>query len=96
MLGIRGNDLKVPYCYADQENIGLIADVIIREMMQRKLRTLTVFQPELVVFFKQHPNPFIHLHPLKRHYIISKKFAESLKQQPEVVIQDGDADCAFT
>ena len=96
MLAIRGNDLKVPYCYADQQNIGVVADVIIREMLNRKLRTLTVFQPALVAFFKQHPKPFIHLHPLNRHYIISKKFAELLKQQPEVVIQDGDADCAFT
>lgn len=96
MLGIRGNDLKVPYCYADLKNNDLVAELIIQEMLQRKLRTLTVFQPELVAFFKQHSKPFLHLHPLKRHYIISKKFAELLSQQSEVVIQDGDADCAFT
>ena len=96
ILAIRGNDLKVPYCYADPANTSLVADVILKEMLQRKLRTLTVFQPELVAFFKQNPKPFIHLHPLQRHYIISRKFAELLKQQPEVIIQDGDADCAFT
>ena len=96
ILAIRGNDLKVPYCYADPANTSLVADVIIKEMLQRKLRTLTVFQPELVAFFKQNPKPFIHLHPLQRHYIISRKFAELLQQQPEVIIQDGDADCAFT
>ena len=96
ILAIRGNDLKVPYCYADKENIGKIAEVIIQEMLQRKLRTLTVFHPELVAFFKQNPKPFIYLHPLKRHYIISKKFAEQLSRQPKIKIQDGDADCAFT
>jgi GNAT superfamily N-acetyltransferase len=96
ILAIRGHDLKVPYCYVDKENAGMVADVIIREMLQRKLRTLSVFHPELEAFFKQHPKPFIYLHPLKRHYIISKKFAEQLSRQTEVVIQDGDADCAFT
>ena len=96
ILGIRGNDRKVPYLYADKANTGLVTELIIREMLQRKLRTLTVFQPELIAFLKQNPKPFIYLHPLKRHYIISKKFVELLKKQPEVMIQDGDADCAFT
>lgn len=96
ILAIRGNDLKVPYCYADKGNIDKVAEVILQEMLQRNLRTLTVFHPELVAFFKANPRPFIYLHPLQRHYIISKKFAEQLSQQSEVKMQDGDADCAFT
>jgi GNAT superfamily N-acetyltransferase len=96
ILAIRENDLKIPYLYAEANNIKVAANVMVEEMLQRKLRTLTVFQPEMVAFLKQKPQPFIYLHPLERHYIISKKFAGLLQQQPQVNIQDGDADCAFT
>ncbi|MFC5270521.1 GNAT family N-acetyltransferase [Adhaeribacter terreus] len=96
ILAIRGNDLKVPYLYAEAGNMRTVAEIIIQLMMKEKLNTITVFHPELVAVFKQNPKPFIYLHPLKRHYIISKKFAELLSKQAEVKIQDGDADCAFT
>ena len=96
ILAIRGNDLKVPYLYAEAGNMQAVAEIIVQQMIQEKLRTITVFHPELIAFFKQNPKPFIYLHPLKRHYIISKKFTELLSRQPDVRIQDGDADCAFT
>ncbi|MBK0404495.1 GNAT family N-acetyltransferase [Adhaeribacter sp. BT258] len=96
ILAIRGNDLKVPYLYAEAGHIKAVAEIIVQQMLKEDLRTITVFHPELVAFFKQNPKPFLYLHPLKRHYIISKKFAKLLNQQPEVKIQDGDADCAFT
>ncbi|KAA9331243.1 GNAT family N-acetyltransferase [Adhaeribacter soli] len=96
ILAVRGNDLKVPYLYANAESMEAVTRIIVQEMLKRKLRTLTVFQPELEAFLKQNPKPFMYLHPLKRHYIISKKFAPLLLQQPTLNIQDGDADCAFT
>jgi hypothetical protein len=32
----------------------------------------------------------------KRHYIFTKKLDELFKNKSEIIIQDGDADCAFT
>ncbi len=96
MLAIRGHDLKVPYFYAEPEHVKAIAEIIVQQMLQKELRTLTVFHPELVANFRQHRAPFIYLHPVKRHYIISKKFADLMARQPTINLQDGDADCAFT
>jgi len=64
-------------------------------MLSMKLNMLTVFNPALVNHIKLNKTPFYYKKDVKRHYIISKKFQEDIKQE-EVIFQDGDADCAFS
>ena len=96
MLTIRGNYLKVPYFYVEKEFINSAALIILNHMIEAGLRIITVFHPPLVKYFKQNPQPFIHLRKAYRNYIISKVFSEHQNAQSEIHIQDGDADCAFT
>ena len=96
MLTIRGKYLKVPYFYVEDEYKEEAALIILNLMIDAGLRIITVFHPDLVQYFRKNPQPFIHLRKARRNYIISKVFAEHQNAQPEVLIQDGDADCAFT
>ncbi|MCB0838088.1 MAG: GNAT family N-acetyltransferase [Bacteroidetes bacterium] len=96
MLTIRGNYLKVPYFYVEPEFISEAAKIILNHMIDAHLRIITTFHPELVAYFRENSQPFIHLRKAYRNYIISKVFQPYHQEQPNVLIQDGDADCAFT
>jgi len=93
---IRDNHLKVAYLYCESENINDVVQFIYKIMLDHKLNMLTVFHPDLVNFFKSNPTPFIYKRPIKRHYIISKVLDAHFSDRERLIIQDGDADCAFT
>ena len=57
---------------------------------------LTVFHTPLVNCIKTKANPFFKVRDFQRHYIIGKVMGEQLAAMPDFVIQDGDADAAFT
>jgi GNAT superfamily N-acetyltransferase len=96
MLSVRNQHLKVPYCYVEDELLPEVAKLIFLHLKKMRLDQLSVFHPPLVQAIQDLSAPFIHKRPLRRHYIIAKALAEPLAAHGPVVIQDGDADCAFT
>lgn len=96
MFSIRNRHLKVPFLYVEDDLLPEVAKLIYRHMQQLKLDMLSVFHPALVAHIRDHTHPFFHIRDLRRHYIIAKEFADDITTQGQIVIQDGDADCAFT
>ena len=93
---IRDNHLKIPYLYCEPQYLNDIVQHIYKITLDHKLNMLTVFHPDLVNFFKSNSTPFIYKRAIKRHYIISKVLDAHFSDQEKLIIQDGDADCAFT
>ncbi|MEM6347765.1 MAG: GNAT family N-acetyltransferase [Bacteroidota bacterium] len=96
MLSVRNQHMKVPFLYVEEDLLPEVAKLIFKHMQQMKLNMLSVFHPALVAHIRANQHPFFHLRDLRRHYIIAKEFADDITAQGEIVIQDGDADCAFT
>ena len=95
-LTIRDNHLKVPYAFFEKENTRDVIEYIYSLMLTQKLNMLTVFHPELVSYISGSYSPFIYKRPIKRHYMISKVLDAQFSNKDNLLIQDGDADCAFT
>jgi hypothetical protein len=95
-LTIRDNHLKIPYVYFEPEYLHDIVEYIYQIMEEYKLNMLTVFHPDLVTFFKSNTTRFIYKRDIRRHYIITKALDIHFKEKEKLIIQDGDADCAFT
>ncbi|MCH2044312.1 MAG: GNAT family N-acetyltransferase [Saprospiraceae bacterium] len=96
IFAIRGNNLKIPYAYFQEEHVSTVLQAIYQQMLTEKLDMLTCFHPLLLKHIKTSKHPFFKVRDFQRHYIISKRFAEPLEQTPNFSIQDGDADAAFT
>jgi GNAT superfamily N-acetyltransferase len=96
MLSIREENLKIPYIYFCSESVFLVADAVEQFMIAEKLSMLTIFQTELAVAIKKNCSSFFLIRKMKRHYIISRKFEIEKKHPKPMIIQDGDADAAFT
>lgn len=96
MLSIRGKNLKIPYVYFEKGYEIYVLELVYRHMLKMNLDMLTVFHPILVQVIKNGKTPFFKKRKFKRHYIIGKVLGEQLAATPDFVIQDGDADAAFT
>lgn len=96
MLSIRGNNLQVPYFYCEKVSVSDAAKFIFNLMLDKKLNMITVFHSELAEYIQRNPSPFFLKRKMKRHYLISKNFADEMKSVNEIEFQDGDGDCAFT
>ena len=93
MLSVRDKSMKIPYMYFEQKFIKVVSDVILETMVKMKINDITIFHPELTAYWEKASTPFIQRRKMKRHYIHSHIYKES----PEnLIIQDGDGDCAFT
>ena len=95
ILAIRGDALKVPYAYFENEDSDKITETIKNFMLDNNCSTLTIYNQPLIQSFQKKRNPFFIIRPFKRHYIISKAFAWT-NQNQAATLQDGDGDCAFT
>jgi hypothetical protein len=93
---IRNNHLKIPYAYFEPEYVPDIVQYIYQIMQEYKLNMLTVFHPTLVALFKSNTTPFIYKRAIGRNYIITKALDAHFSGKEKLIIQDGDADCAFT
>jgi hypothetical protein len=93
---IRDGHLKMPYAYYEPQHLPDVIQYIYLIMYEHKLSMLTVFHPSLVDYFEKHSTPFIYLRAIRRHYIISKVLDAHFTDRDQLMIQDGDADCAFT
>ncbi|MCW3125310.1 MAG: family acetyltransferase [Bacteroidetes bacterium] len=95
-LTIRDNHLKMPYAFISKENVRDVMEYIYDVMLTLRLNMLTVFHKDIVAYLQQNSNSFIYKRPIKRNYIITKKLDAHFADKDKLIIQDGDADCAFT
>ena len=95
-LTIRDNHLKVPYLFFEKEHTRDVMEYIHSLMLTQNINMLTVFQPELIRYISDSSSPFIYKRAIKRNYIISKVLDMHFSNKENLLIQDGDADCAFT
>ena len=95
-LTIRDGHLKVPYAYFEIENLSDVIGYIYGIMLARKLNMLTIFHKDIVAYLTSNATPFIYKRNIKRNYIITKALDAHFSDNGKLVIQDGDADCAFT
>jgi hypothetical protein len=93
---IRDNHLKIPYAYFEPEYLNDVVQHIYSIMLEYKLNMLTVFHSSLVDSFKSNSTPFLYKRAIKRQYIITKALDIHFTGNEKLLIQDGDADCAFT
>jgi GNAT superfamily N-acetyltransferase len=96
LISIRGKNMKVPYAYFLDGAEEQVLEVVYEHLLGLKLDMLTVFHPVLVQTIKNGNTPFFKKRAFKRHYIIGKVLGEQLAATPDFIIQDGDADAAFT
>lgn len=96
ILSIRDGKMKTPYTYFDPKEVKTVAKLIEQQMAKHNIHTLTTFQSELLAYWQKNKGPFWMRRDQQRHYIISKVFEEQLAKNPTILIQDGDADAAFT
>ncbi len=95
ILAIRGDAVKVPYAYFEEEHTAIIAKVIEDYMLQNQCSILTIYNKQLADYFTKNRSSFFMIRPFKRHYLIAKALHWA-RQKTEPLIQDGDGDCAFT
>lgn len=91
----RDRTLKLPYFYMEPGMLEQAMAVIREHLVHWRISTFTVFHPDIVSHLEASKTIALHKKSVKRHYIISKALHELLGSG-KVVIQDGDADCAFT
>lgn len=95
IFSIRNQNLKIPYAYIEKEYTSLVGKFTAHFMLTEKLDMLTTFHAGLVEYLRSGKTPFYHKRKMKRHYIITKKFLPQITDR-KIILQDGDADCAFT
>lgn len=95
MLCVKGHSLTVPYCYFDRKDAKVVSDIIYAHMFKMGLKDFTVYRRSLSNYLKHNETPFILKKRLRRHYIISKEFKESIEKRTATHLQDGDGDCGF-
>lgn len=96
MMHMRDRQLQIPYVYLNENNIKEIVNVIYTEMINRKLRTLTVHHPVLVNYISNNRSPFFLRRGINRTYLITEKLKNKLSDIDSLLMQDGDGDSAFT
>jgi GNAT superfamily N-acetyltransferase len=92
----RHKSLKLPYCYVDADHVKEVAGLIEEQLIKWHINTFTCFHPGLVDFFGQNDTIALFKKPVRRHYILSKVLKSFVGDTSQAVIQDGDADAAFT
>ncbi len=96
ILSVRNQNMKVPYAYFVKGAEKEVWQVIYHHLIKMNLDILTVFNSKLVTYLQNNRSPFFKKRAFKRHYIIGKVLEKQLQDTPDFLIQDGDADAAFT
>jgi GNAT superfamily N-acetyltransferase len=96
IMSYREGSVKLPYVYVQTGMEEVVWQLIDQHLLAMRAETLTVFQPQLVGILPKRKHPFFRLRAFQRHYIIGKVMQEALEATNTVILQDGDADAAFT
>jgi len=95
ILTIRNDTLKIAYAYFHEEHTAIIADVLRKVIIDKKISTLTTFYPLLRKYFQNNKSPFLFIRPQFSQYMYGKGFPKEILSQL-YHFQDGDGDVAFT
>lgn len=90
----RGNNLTLPYCFFTC-NADIVIRIIQHYMRILNINTFTVYHTAIVEKLKHQPMKVLWKKDVQRSYLISKELLQQL-QAKELLLQDGDGDCAFT
>ena len=94
MFSKRDYSLKIPYAFFDSCHTKEMADVVNFHLNKWRINTLTIFNKNLVEYYKNRRSGFLLKRDMRRHYIVNKQLVDYLPDNFE--IQDGDGDAAFT
>ena len=94
ILTNRDGHLKIPYCFYIG-NIDAIQEVVNNFIKENKIKTVSIYQPSIIEIQKR--KPFIKAinKSITRKYLISTSLSKKVNIN-NIVLQDGDGDCAFT
>lgn len=96
LFSLRNGHVKIPYSFFAPTDSAAITAKIYEVMLAEKAAMLTVFNPHITAYFSNHLTPFIYKRTIYRHYIITKALSTHITNKAQLIIHDGDADCAFT
>jgi GNAT superfamily N-acetyltransferase len=96
IMTIRDGHIKIPYLYTDESTMAQVMSHIYDTCYRHSVHTMTIYQPLVIAYLARHRHPFIYLHAISRSYIITQQLAAHIATGLPPLLQDGDADCAFT
>jgi len=90
----RDGHLRLPYIYhsGDRDALYIVCRYLIQHL---KIKTCSIYNQEWIAYLKISPLLKVPVKVIRRKYLISKELLnQGLKKN--IIIQDGDGDCAFT
>lgn len=96
ILSTRDGAAKLPYVYCLEGEEEQLWQIIDAHLLSMKIATCTIFHPRMVAALEKRRSPFLKLRSFQRHYIIGTVLATDLAATGAFILQDGDADAAFT
>lgn len=94
ILSIRDNIAKIPYVFADQNDLETIAKIIILYLNKNNIETLISYHSDLNKWLIKHSKNSCFYRKTIRHYLASKNLL-NLIDKSSLIIQDGDGDTLF-
>lgn len=94
ILSIRDKRAKIPYVFADQNDIETIAKIIILYLNKNNIETLISYHTVLNKWLLTYSKNRCFYKQTLRHYLASKKLL-NLIDKSSLIIQDGDGDTIF-
>ncbi|MEA3495052.1 MAG: hypothetical protein U9R42_03350 [Bacteroidota bacterium] len=93
MLKSYNGNLIIPYCYFEKENAELIQNFITKIALQKKIKSITTFNPVLSKKFFKNKSRFIFVKKLTKDFAISNELEHCKAENYN--LQDGDGDGVF-
>jgi len=90
----RNGHLRIPYIYGSNDDDAL--HTVKYLVSQLKVRTLTVYNQNIIHLLMENGWNLAHSRIVERHYLISRTLHQEAGDINRFGIQDGDGDCAFT
>lgn len=90
----RANNLTLPYCFFTC-NADIVVSIIQHYIKISGVNIFTVYHTPIAEKLKQQTMQVLWKKKMQRSYLISKVLLQHL-QSKELLLQDGDGDCAFT
>lgn len=96
ILSTREGAAKLPYVYCLDGEEEVLWQMIDAHLLAMHIQTCTVFHPRMVAALQKRRSLFFKQRIFQRHYIIGTVMETDLEATGAFVLQDGDADAAFT
>jgi hypothetical protein len=94
MTSIRDRHFKIPYLYFEKGNIQFISLAIYYISISGDCTIFTTFNLHLTEYIKYNTSPYFYKRKLFKDLAVSTKYRNL--NFDNIILQDGDGDCAFT